>query len=86
LLARLGQQRYTNVLVEGGGKLLGSFFQEQVVDEVHTFVSTRIIGGGSAISPVAGRGVDLVRQATLLETPVCAEVDGDLYVSGIVAR
>src|SRR5262249_7269735 len=35
LLDELGRRRITNVLVEGGGEVLGSFVDAGVIDEVH---------------------------------------------------
>jgi diaminohydroxyphosphoribosylaminopyrimidine deaminase / 5-amino-6-(5-phosphoribosylamino)uracil reductase len=56
LLTELGRRQFTNVLVESGGGLLGAFFDENLVDEVHVFVAPKIVGGREAISPVSGHG------------------------------
>ena len=40
-LAKLGM---TNVLVEGGGKLLGSLHSMQEIDEVHVFIAPKMFG------------------------------------------
>jgi diaminohydroxyphosphoribosylaminopyrimidine deaminase/5-amino-6-(5-phosphoribosylamino)uracil reductase len=55
LLDALGRQRMTNVLVEGGAEVLGSFFDAAVVDEWWAFVAPRIVGGAGK-SPVGGSG------------------------------
>ena len=39
LLAELGRRRWTNVLVEGGGHLLGSLLDARAIDEVHVFMA-----------------------------------------------
>src|SRR5690606_7525730 len=57
LLEALGQRSMTNVLVEGGGGLLGALFDLKQVDEVHVFIAPKILGGRQAVSPVAGRGI-----------------------------
>ena len=44
LAAELGQRKMTNVLLEGGGTLLGSFFDACLVDEVHAFIAPKIVG------------------------------------------
>ncbi len=41
LLKELGRRRMTNVLVEGGGTLLGALFDARLVDEIHVFVAPR---------------------------------------------
>ena len=35
----------TNVLVEGGSKLLGTLFDMRAVDEVHVFIAPKVAGG-----------------------------------------
>ena len=39
LLAELGRRRMTNVLVEGGGEVLGSLLDLDQIDEVHVFIA-----------------------------------------------
>ena len=66
LLDELGRRRMTNVLVEGGGTLLGSFFDTDAVDEVHVFIAPKIIGGHGALAPVMGQGIEKIVSATNL--------------------
>ncbi len=67
------------VMVEGGGKLLGSLFDADCVDQVVAFVAGKVFGGASAPSPVAGIGVgELARAWTFVETD--ARAYGDDYV------
>jgi diaminohydroxyphosphoribosylaminopyrimidine deaminase / 5-amino-6-(5-phosphoribosylamino)uracil reductase len=82
LLDELGRRRMTNVLVEGGGQLLGSLFDARAVDEVHVFLAAKVLGGQEAPGPVAGIGIDRVADAVALVSPVVEQVDGDLYVHG----
>ncbi len=56
LLDELGRRRMTNILVEGGGKLLGALFDRRAVDEVHVFIAPKFAGGEAAPSPVGGVG------------------------------
>src|SRR3954466_3973295 len=58
LLDELGRGRMTNVLVEGGGQLLGTMFDMGVVDEVHVFIAPKLAGGTAAAGPVGGVGVE----------------------------
>jgi len=53
----------SRVLVEGGARILGSFFSAGLVDRVLVFVSPRILGSAGALGPVAGPG-SASRQAT----------------------
>jgi diaminohydroxyphosphoribosylaminopyrimidine deaminase / 5-amino-6-(5-phosphoribosylamino)uracil reductase len=52
----LGQHDMTNVLVEGGGQVLGSFFDQKLADELHIYIAPRLIGGAAAPTPLAGIG------------------------------
>ena len=45
LLDELGRRQMTNVLVEGGGQLLGSLLDAGQIDEVHAFIAPKLIGG-----------------------------------------
>jgi len=86
LLAELGRRRLTNVLVEGGGRLVGSLLDAGQIDEVHVFVAPKLIGGGSAAGPIAGEGVDEISQAIVLDQPQVRQVGPDVYLSGCVFR
>lgn len=63
LLDELGRRRLTNVLVEGGGKLLGRLFDERLVDEALAFIAPKIIGGAEAPGPIAGVGAGVLTEA-----------------------
>lgn len=86
LLEELGRRQMTNVLVEGGGEVLGGLFDEQLVDEVHAFIAPMIAGGREAKSPVAGEGVELMSAAGRLIRPSIRPSGEDAYVSGLVER
>ena len=66
LLHRLGDMEVTSLLMEGGGTLLGSFFDRGLVDKVVAFVSPTVIGGRDAPSPVGGQGVERMADALRL--------------------
>src|SRR5262249_12096375 len=56
LLDELHRRRMTNVLVEGGGRVLGSFVEEGLADEAQVFVAPRLIGGETAPGPLRNLG------------------------------
>ncbi len=86
LLDELGRRRVTNVLVEGGGQLLGSFLELGQIDEVHAFIAPKIVGGQGAASPIGGLGIDAMAKALALREPVVECSGSDAYVHGRVAR
>ncbi len=65
-LKKLAQLQISNIIVEGGGTLIGSLFDEKLVDKVLFFISPKIIGGKDAVSSVMGNGVKRVDQAIKL--------------------
>ena len=56
LLDELGRRRFTNLLVEGGSTVLGSFCDAGALDRVHVFLAPRLLGGAQAVSAIGGRG------------------------------
>lgn len=56
LMVQLGTMNIDSVLLEGGGTLNWSALEQQVVDEVHTYISPKIFGG-IAPTPIQGNGV-----------------------------
>lgn len=85
LLEELGRRRLTNVLVEGGGRLLGSLLDAGQMDEVHVFLAPKLIGGG-AVSAIAGQGVEQISQALSLDGPEVRQVGSDVYLHGPIVR
>jgi diaminohydroxyphosphoribosylaminopyrimidine deaminase/5-amino-6-(5-phosphoribosylamino)uracil reductase len=87
LMKELAKLEITNILVEGGGKLIGSLFDEGLVDKVIFFVSTsKIIGGQKAISSVEGEGISSIKKTIKLKDVKIKKIDGDLLIEGYVHR
>jgi diaminohydroxyphosphoribosylaminopyrimidine deaminase/5-amino-6-(5-phosphoribosylamino)uracil reductase len=86
LLRELGRRRMTNVLVEGGARLLGTLFDLRAVDEVHVFIAPRIVGGDGAPSPIGGGGIERMADALALRDIAMEELGGDVYVHGRVGN
>lgn len=84
LLDELGRRRMTNVLVEGGARLLGTLFDMRAVDEVHAFIAPKMVGGDAALSPIAGQGAVRIAAAHHLADISIDELQGDVYIHGRV--
>ena len=84
LLIALGQRQITNVLVEGGASLLGSFFDRSLVDKVMVFIAPIVIGGDKARTAIGGKGVDKVVNSLKLERMKTKRFDGDLMITGYI--
>jgi diaminohydroxyphosphoribosylaminopyrimidine deaminase/5-amino-6-(5-phosphoribosylamino)uracil reductase len=86
VLEMLGKREITSVMVEGGGLLLGSLFDDGLVDKVVAFIAPIIIGGGRAILSVSGEGVERVADASRLERISVEKFDDDVMISGYVKK
>ena len=82
LLEHLGQQGVVDLIVEGGGTLLGSMFDAGLVDKVTAYIAPAIIGGSSAPSPVAGRGAEDISQAHRLTRSRVETLGDDALITG----
>jgi diaminohydroxyphosphoribosylaminopyrimidine deaminase/5-amino-6-(5-phosphoribosylamino)uracil reductase len=67
--------------VEGGAKVLGSFFDSRQIDEFHVFIAPKVLGGERSPAAVAGLGLDRVGLASALRTVAVERVDGDVYIN-----
>jgi diaminohydroxyphosphoribosylaminopyrimidine deaminase/5-amino-6-(5-phosphoribosylamino)uracil reductase len=80
LLVELGRRRMTNVLVEGGGEVLGTLLDMRAIDEIHLFVAPKLIGGQQALSPVGGLGLARIADSLCSAEVVWRQIDDDLYL------
>ncbi len=83
-LKELGRMSLTNVMVEGGGMILGSLFDNGLVDKAMIFVSPKIIGDAKAKSPVSGRGAISVSDAFQFENVKSYQCDDDTVIEAVI--
>jgi diaminohydroxyphosphoribosylaminopyrimidine deaminase/5-amino-6-(5-phosphoribosylamino)uracil reductase len=86
LLRDLGRRPALSLLVEGGGELLGSFFDRGLVDKVQAVVAPMIIGAKRAPAAVAGRGVARMDEAIRLRDVTVERLGSDVLVTGYVGE
>jgi diaminohydroxyphosphoribosylaminopyrimidine deaminase/5-amino-6-(5-phosphoribosylamino)uracil reductase len=86
LLAKLAGRGVTSVLIEGGGEVIASAFEEGVVDKVCFFIAPKIIGGRDAKTPVEGKGIAGISEAIKLKDMTCRKVGEDVLIEGYVRR
>jgi diaminohydroxyphosphoribosylaminopyrimidine deaminase/5-amino-6-(5-phosphoribosylamino)uracil reductase len=82
LLQALGKRGIMSILVEGGGTLLGSMFDDGQVDKVIAFVAPVIIGGSKTKTPVGGRGAEKIADAMRLKRVKIERIGDDVMVTG----
>jgi diaminohydroxyphosphoribosylaminopyrimidine deaminase / 5-amino-6-(5-phosphoribosylamino)uracil reductase len=66
--------------------LLGSLFDNGLVDKVVAFMAPMIIGGEDARPSVAGKGIDRLVDATRLKRLKVESVGEDIMITGYVER
>ena len=76
LLRKLARRGIISILVEGGGQVLGSFFDQNLVDKVHWFLAPKILGAANAVSAVEGRGAAKLADAMELQVTSFSQVGG----------
>lgn len=81
-LSLLREKDIISILVEGGGKTLGFFFDAKVVDKVYAFHAPIIIGGKKAVSAVEGEGFTTIQQALHLKNVSHQRFDDNLLTIG----
>ncbi len=82
LLLKLKEKEIISILVEGGGKTIGSFVDSGLFDKVYAFYSPILIGGRKAISAVEGKGVEKINQAINLETIAYKIFEDNCLITG----
>ncbi len=81
-VSKLAREGLTQILVEGGGGLAGALMQARLVDEVHWFVSPRLLGG-DGLPSLGGLGLRALSRTPTLEARV-SRMGGDVYIHGPV--
>jgi diaminohydroxyphosphoribosylaminopyrimidine deaminase / 5-amino-6-(5-phosphoribosylamino)uracil reductase len=86
LLEELSRRGMTNLLVEGGGQVLGSFLDEHQVDAVDVFIAPIIEGGNHANTSVRGKGCQVISDALRLRQLTITRSEDDLRIRGYFAQ
>lgn len=83
-LRHLAGDGYLQVLLEGGGGLHTSFLEARLTDELVLYQAPLLIGGGDAVSLMAGLGAETVQQAIRLEDVRRRSIGVDQVIRGRV--
>jgi diaminohydroxyphosphoribosylaminopyrimidine deaminase/5-amino-6-(5-phosphoribosylamino)uracil reductase len=82
ILLNLGSQGMTNVLVEGGSRLLGRFFDSGCIDEVAVFVAPVLFGGPAGFPPLEGKTPLTMEQVFRLFDTRTVSIGSDTLIQG----
>lgn len=64
LLRHCGGRGHTRLLIEGGSRVLGAFFDAECVDQCEVYLGNVLFGGDAARRPVGGTGIRAIRDAS----------------------
>ncbi len=80
LMEVLCERGVEEILVEGGGEVISSFFEEGLVDEFMVFVGNLVIGGKDAPTPVDGEGAGSIGETVKLRFCGSEEMDDGILL------
>ncbi len=80
-LDQLGEREVAAVLLEGGPRLAGAFFDAGEIDEVRLFLAPLLLGGRAARDPLEGEGVERISEALRALTLDCERSGEDVLVT-----
>jgi len=80
LMEELSERGVEELLVEGGGEVISSFFEEGLVDEFMVFVGSLVIGGREAPTPVDGEGARSLEELVDLKFCSYEEMDDGILL------
>ena len=79
-LDQLGERGLCSVLLEGGPRLAGAFFDAGEIDEVRLFLAPIVLGGRAARDPLEGEGVEHIGDALRALTLDCEKSADDILI------
>jgi diaminohydroxyphosphoribosylaminopyrimidine deaminase/5-amino-6-(5-phosphoribosylamino)uracil reductase len=82
LLEELGHRGIVTLLVEGGGMILGNFFDRGLVDKVHAIIAPIIVGAQDAHTAIAGKGAYRMADALHMRDITIERLGEDILITG----
>ena len=82
VLKELGSRSIQSVLVEGGSKVAGAFFDAALVNKVTFFIAPKVVGGVNAPTAVGGLGAESMSSAQELQKVTVTQRGKDIEVTG----
>ncbi len=82
VLYELGKRDLQSVLVEGGARVSGAFYDAKLIDKISFFIAPLVIGGETAPTAIGGQGASRLSGAMRLEKVEAIKRGEDLEVTG----
>ncbi|WBW95965.1 bifunctional diaminohydroxyphosphoribosylaminopyrimidine deaminase/5-amino-6-(5-phosphoribosylamino)uracil reductase RibD [Oceanirhabdus sp. W0125-5] len=86
LINKLGEMGIDSLLIEGGGNIHFSAFEQGVVNKIMMYFAPKIIGGASSKTSVEGNGFEKLIETTELEDINIVKIGTDFLVEGYVKK
>ncbi len=84
VLETLHERGIVNILVEGGGAILGAFFDADLIDELHLFIAPKLIGGGKPA--FGGHGIDQLQDSERFVFADAEQLGADRFLRAMRRR
>lgn len=82
VLQELGKREIQSVLVEGGTKIAGSFYDAKLIDKLTFFIAPMVIGGKDAPTAIGGQGSKVLSSAMRLNDLEITRYGKDFEMTG----
>lgn len=86
LFKALAKREIMSILIEGGGRVVGSALQKKLVDKMHVYVAPKIFGDQDALSAVRGLHPADIHQVIQLKNLDYQRIGTDILITAYVQR
>ncbi len=86
LMNQLGRMGVTSILIEGGGRTLGSAFRAGIVDKICFFYAPLLSGGDDGVPICSGAGAETMQDCIRLDRIHTRRFGDDVMIEGYVIR
>ncbi|MFA5858989.1 MAG: bifunctional diaminohydroxyphosphoribosylaminopyrimidine deaminase/5-amino-6-(5-phosphoribosylamino)uracil reductase RibD [Elusimicrobiota bacterium] len=80
IVKKLFEINVNTLLIEGGGETNAAALEDNVVDEMWTFIAPKIVGGRNAKTPVEGVGVSKIQYAPIVKFTSIERIGQDILI------
>ncbi len=84
LIEILGKMKIDSVLIEGGANINASALKAGIVDKIYAYIAPKIIGGKESLSPIAGSGIEYMKNAIKLKNTKIDTFGEDYLLTGYI--
>lgn len=84
LMEYLGSQGIMSVLIEGGGRVIASALQANIVDKIYFFYAPKILGGNDGVPICRGPGPALMKDSIRVKDIRVHHFDDDIMIEGYI--